>query len=284
MIAFQRKIIYMPGVPLGARREPFDPASPDLEGLRSELVTVAHSKDRFKLRGILVETENRSPSAQHDMVIVYLQGNASNPLRRAPVFSSLLLGRTRWRDETMHLRILAVAPRGFWLSTSPTIGGGPTQPGLVQDYISVVLYAKRRWPEARVVVHGHSIGAAAALQVALTESIDGLVLESTFTSMLDLVRAFYHSKWLPYHYLGRFVLDKFDSLNAIARLPSDMPLLLIESGNDELIPGGMLSTLASASSAQTTLITVPKALHDTGYMRSEWRDAIHKHLSTCKPV
>ena len=78
-------------------------------------------------------------------------------------------------------------------------------------------------PPERVIVHGRSLGGGVATHVAAREPVAGVVLESTFTSVLGVVPGF---RVLPF--------DKFPSQARLRRVRA--PVLVIHGTRDEVIP------------------------------------------------
>ncbi|RDB21700.1 Protein ABHD13 [Hypsizygus marmoreus] len=257
MIIFQRKIIYMGYAPLGSRTEELatDVRPDQLEGISCKEISVLNSTDGARLSGILVQpAQFGSSDVSPDVVIVYFQGNAGNPLHRLPVFQSLLtsirthaprrprLSSTATNSPSIpklipiNAAILAVAPRSYWKSTPRR----PTQRGILSDYRHVLEYAFTHFPDTPVVVYAHSLGGAIALCVLaqLSESpipesrttarpngigvssdrsrqIQGLILENPMASIPRMVAALYPQRWVPYRYLTPFVWDRWDALGAM---------------------------------------------------------------------
>ncbi|KAK4692662.1 hypothetical protein P7C70_g9082, partial [Phenoliferia sp. Uapishka_3] len=294
MVLFQRKIIYLPSVPPGTRNEPLDPIPHDLKGFDWEQVRVRSTaptrwlRRDVELRGIQLRPLTVEKAGKKEMgatkaggkqvLVVYLQGNAGTPLLRLPLFRRLLSTST----PSTPLTILAVAPRSFWLSTRST----PTQPTLLADYSSIISYAHKQYPGASIVLYGHSLGGAVvALYLArATEEernrVRGVVLENPLPSIPYMVRALYPQKWLPYHYLGPLVFDKWDTLRALSSISTNsQPLpssLWIRSGADEAIPneeerGGGVEEMYEKWNGQKKWVRVEGALHDTAFLKEDWR-------------
>ncbi len=91
--------------------------------------------------------------------------------------------------------------RGFGKST-----GRPSEKGLNKDGLAACTYLEEKEKIAleRIVLHGHSIGAAVAIEVALQKKVRGLVIESAFTSTKDMAKGMalfaLFSPLLPAHY------------------------------------------------------------------------------------
>ncbi|GAA5924295.1 alpha/beta hydrolase [Sporobolomyces koalae] len=273
LVAFQRKIIYLPSVPPGTRNESLEDGErttardSSLVGMDwTEIELVSSTPTRVlrlptSLRGIELSWSKPETVSKPKIVVIYLQGNAGTPLLRIPLFRQLLrpdLHRSTSARSAPgslsleNLTILAMAPRSFWLSTRST----PTEASVLADYASVWRHAyKRHGASAKYVLYGHSLGGAAASILALDEQqrapsnprISGLILENPLPSIPYMVKALYPQKWLPYHYLGFAAFDRWDAIGRLAQLARDpqlkpkceiVPTLWIRSGRDEIIPTG----------------------------------------------
>ncbi|GAA5819991.1 hypothetical protein JCM10212_005638 [Sporobolomyces blumeae] len=196
LVAFQRKIIYLPSVPPGTRDESLarqertaarDASLSNLDWQEVEVKSEAKSRvlrRNVVLKGVELRWRNGTPLGDEDaketrtgqarrkVVVVYLQGNAGTPLMRIPLFRQLLrpgAQSSRSRplsnqsgpgDKDVDIMVIAVAPRSFWQSTRTT----PTEASVVTDYLSVLRDASRRHgPDAKYVLYGHSLGGAAVV-------------------------------------------------------------------------------------------------------------------------
>ncbi|KAF8437039.1 hypothetical protein BGX38DRAFT_1098852 [Terfezia claveryi] len=143
MIIFQNKIIYMPGVPLGARRERIDDYAGMCSGIKWKEVQIPTS-DGHLLRGAVAEVTVRNEITRElgaagkpyrrRVIVVYFQGNASSTPARLPIISSILSGLSRTplsiQPQVQEVVYTAVVPayRGYWSST-----GTPSQRGIEED-------------------------------------------------------------------------------------------------------------------------------------------------------
>lgn len=116
--------------------------------------------------------------------------------------------------------------------------------------------ARRRAGNRPLVVFGRSLGGAVAIDLAAREAVDGLVAESTFTSLGDMAE----SSGIPM--ARRLVAYRFDSLEKIARVR--VPVLLIHGDRDEIVPYEMSEKLLRAATAASrkSLHTVPGGAHN----------------------
>lgn len=116
------------------------------------------------------------------------------------------------------------------------------------DVIAAVEYLERRCPGRPVVVHGVSLGAAAATFAAadLADRVGGYVLESPYRDLLTAVRNRTRANLPPVldaiAYAGlRLVapailpeIQKIAPVEAIGRIPTSVPVLILAGGSDVL--------------------------------------------------
>ncbi|GBE82975.1 alpha/beta-hydrolase [Sparassis crispa] len=303
MVIFQRKLIYMGYIPPGARSEQLrDVRVP--KAIHCEEIQIPSEK-RVMLAGIVVRPASHIGDSPPDAVVLYLQGNAGNPLARMPVFERLLgvSSRLEPQPKARNIAVVAVAPRSYWKSSSRI----PTERGLAKDYEHVLSYVCHRFPSSIIVLYGHSLGGAIAVCLASRLSgseypaVLGMILENPFSSIPGMVRALYPQRWLPYHYLTPFVLDKWNALAAmqtardrpeclLARLSKNMLVLLSEK--DEVVPTSMGADLYDASNDWSSAagedvsmdwglkrqVVIQDALHENAWEERQWLREIHTYL------
>ncbi|KAH9949776.1 Alpha/Beta hydrolase protein [Amylocystis lapponica] len=309
MVLFQRKIIYMGYIPPGARQEQLGVDVPVPTGIRCEEIKL-QSEGHVTLSAIVVrsampDTRARAPN----IVVVYLQGNAGNPLNRIPVFEKLIkatapaqtLGTSR--SESLDLAVVAAAPRSFWKSSNRKA----SQHGFLADYSHVLSYTSLRFPSSTIVLYGHSLGGAVAiclaarLQSSEFPAVKGLIVENPFLSIPSMVQALYPQRWLPYRYLTPFVFDKWDAGAAIRgarerpagslleRLSEDM--LVLTSEKDEVVPTAMAGELydmargvrsgeqeLTAERDLPRMVVIRDALHEHAWKQQQWVAEMRRYL------
>ena len=121
---------------------------------------------------------------------------------------------------------------------------------------------------------GQEDGTGAALR------LEGLILETPFTSLKNMVAALYPEKWLPYRYLGGFLWGDWDSKVAIERIGRRLrkpKVLILEAERDELVPRGHAGELEEGMRARgltVESIRVKGALHNDVMEKSEARKVV----------
>lgn len=272
MIIFQNKIIYMPSMPPFSRSEKVE----DYANQCKPIVWAEHnikSLDGTKLavlEGAIPNAE--SVAIRKNVIVVYFQGNGSSLPPRLPYISNILKLLHRPKTDVRYT-VIALSYRGFWKSK-----GRPSQRGIQLDAQAALNWVSERYgdlPNAEIVLWGQSIGAGVATIAAAAHidehavakrkeqdrssalRISGLLLETPFTSLRAMLIALYPQKFLPYRYLGPFLMSTWDSEGALSSIgqtlmkgrdrlkdtgegeaQSPMRVLLLEAGDDELVPKG----------------------------------------------
>jgi fermentation-respiration switch protein FrsA (DUF1100 family) len=146
--------------------------------------------------------------------------------------------------------------RGFGKSA-----GYPTISGILTDTVAAArLHDSIRPDGLPSILYGFSLGGAVAAQVALSHRFDGLILQSTFTTLPEIARVEYPR--LPVRLLtGKL----FDSVAAVRQLR--IPLLILHGSQDEAIPCSMANALFEACSGYKQLLIVEEGLHNDLFTR-----------------
>jgi len=146
----------------------------------------------------------------------------------------------RWAG--MGYSVLAIDYRGFGEST-PML---PSEASAREDAAAALDELARLQPDpARRFVYGHSLGGAIAIDLAARDdrpAIAGLVAESTFTSVRDML-AVTRWGWIPG--LKYLVTQPFDSLDKAASLT--VPVLFVHGTADSVVPHAMSDLLYDAA-------------------------------------
>ena len=148
-----------------------------------------------------------------------------------------------WADEFAPLRnaglhVLLVEYPGYGRSR-----GRPSERNITATLVAAYDLVARdpRVDAARIVGYGRSLGGGAIAQLAARRPLATMVLESTFTSLADIVRGFGVPDWL--------VVNRFDTRSVLERYPR--PVLLIHGTLDVNIPvshaHGLKSVLTQGS-------------------------------------
>ncbi len=109
--------------------------------------------------------------------------------------------------------------------------GAPSEKGTYLDSRAVMEYLSSRSDvdSGRIVYLGHSLGAAVAVELALTQPPMAMVLVSPFASVRDMANL-----TLPFPPIGWLVRNHYDSISRIQQL--DVPVLILHGDQDETVP------------------------------------------------
>jgi len=140
--------------------------------------------------------------------------------------------------------------------------GQPSEQGLYNDARAYLAYLMEAEGIAAqdIILYGESLGSAVAVQMATEITPGALILESPFSSMVDLAKQIYW--FLPVELL---LQDKYESLGKIASL--EMPLLIVHGARDDIVPPAHAAALFEAASEPKTLHIIEEAGHNDLYAR-----------------
>ena len=146
--------------------------------------------------------------------------------------------------------------RGFGQSS----GDFPTETQVYEDGQAAWSYLTqtRGVLPSNIIIYGHSIGGAIAIEVASKhpEAV-ALIVQSSFTSVRDMTKRFGVYWLLPIELLLR---QRFESLNKIKAIK--MPVMIIQGTEDFQIPVEMGAKLYAAAPEPKQLITIAGGGHD----------------------
>lgn len=150
----------------------------------------------------------RAPGAER--AVLFLHGNAEDA------------GHQRFlleRYAALGVTAVGLDYPGYGLST-----GAPSEPGVHAAADAALAWlGGEGFPPERVVAHGRSLGGGAAVGLAARQPVAGLILESTFTSVFQVM--------IPF---GGLPGDRFRSLALLPSVPA--PILIIHGTADEVVP------------------------------------------------
>lgn len=176
--------------------------------------------------------------------MLFCHGNAGNVSHRLDNVAYLLRAG---------LQVLLFDYRGYGHSS-----GQPSEEGLYEDaaaaWAALVERADASKPR---IIFGRSLGGAVAVDLAARVDADGLIIESTFTSIRTLARLFLP---LPLPELP----VKYDSLSKIGDI--DTPLLVVHGERDELVPFADGQALYEAARGVKSWYPIRGAGHNDTYV------------------
>jgi fermentation-respiration switch protein FrsA (DUF1100 family) len=181
------------------------------------------------------------PSA---VTVLWLHGNGGNISHRLDLLEQLY--------RSLGASFFLFDYHGYGRSS-----GAPSEATLYADARAALAYVRSR-PEStnsRIVYFGKSLGAAVAVQLAVEEPPDRLVLQSGFTSIPDLA-----SWYAPLFPLGALLHTRFPTVDRIGSVRA--PVLFVHGDRDEVVPIEHGRLLYEAASDPKCFLEVNGAGHD----------------------
>lgn len=199
----------------------------------------------------------------------YLYGwycHAENPIASALYFHGNTGNLTLTAHTIPHMlrsgiNVLYFDYRGFGRST-----GTPSFNGIVDDGVAAARLHERLRPRGLPsIIYGFSLGGAIASQVVRRFGFDGMILQSTFTSLPDIARIAFPR--LPLHMVsGRL----FDTISVLSKV--HLPAMIIHGSADEVCPRWMAEKLHDVCPSEVKeLLIVEDGLHKDLWQREPER-------------
>ena len=127
--------------------------------------------------------------------------------------------------KKLDVNFLIIAWRGFSGNK-----GKPNEKGLYEDAKSAVRWLEKKGVDKKnIVLYGESLGTGVAIEIAQHKNYAGIILESPFTSMVDMGKKYY-----PFFPVRLLLIDKFESHKKIINIYS--PLLVMHGKVDKIVP------------------------------------------------
>ena len=172
------------------------------------------NKEGIKLKAWLHEKD-----LINKKTIIFFHGNAGNLRNRNYKLNEL---------SKFDVNFLIVAYRGFSGNQ-----GKPSELGLYEDARSTLDWLKIKGvKEKNLILYGESLGTAVAIETAQNKDLAGIILESPFTSMVELAQKYYPV--LPVKFLLK---DKYETIKKLPNINS--PLLVLHGKLDSIVPFSM---------------------------------------------
>ena len=130
--------------------------------------------------------------------------------------------------KNLNVNFLIIAWRGFSGNE-----GKPKEMGLYEDADSAIKWLKMKGiNEKDIILYGESLGTGVAVEIAQNKSYAGVILESPFTSMVNMGKK--HYPFFPVRFLLK---DKFESYKKITNV--SVPILIMHGKDDKIVPYDM---------------------------------------------
>ena len=152
----------------------------------------------------------------NNKTLLFLHGNAGSLENRIEKLNHF---------GNMKLNFLIVAWRGFSGNK-----GKPNERGLYEDARGAIKWLNSKGiTEKNIIIYGESLGTGVAIEISQSKNFAGIILESPFTSMIDVGKDKY--PFLPVRLLLK---DKYESDKKIKNIKS--PILIMHGKVDNIVP------------------------------------------------
>ena len=178
---------------------------------------------QFKYKEVYIESEKdiklkswHSYLNPNKKTILFFHGNAGELGARTYKLNKF---------NDLDLNFLIISWRGFSGNN-----GKPTEQGLYKDAQKAVEWLEKKGINKKdIILYGESLGTGIAVELATKNEYSGIILESPYTSMIDMGKRFY--PFLPISVLQK---DKYNSLKKLSMIKS--PILVLHGKSDTLVP------------------------------------------------
>ena len=225
---FQAKLVFVP-----TKGEPA--YTPENLGLEYEDLSLKSGQETVHAWFVAAK-ENKG-------TVLFCHGNAGNLGHR---LSTIRV----WNKLGMNIFLFDY--RGFGKST-----GTPSEEGCYEDVKTCYEWLEKnsKLSSKPFIIHGRSLGGGSATWAAMNFECDGLILESTFTSVPDMGARLY--PFLPIRILSKINFPNEERVKSFKK-----PLLIIHGKEDEVIPYEMGRKMAEQTKADFLELT---GAHNSGF-------------------
>ena len=130
--------------------------------------------------------------------------------------------------KELKINFLIISYRGFSGNK-----GKPSEKGLYEDAQSAVKWLEKQGiKKENIILYGESIGSGVATEIASQDKYAGVILESPFTSLVDMGKKLY--PFLPVSILQK---DRYENYKKIKLI--EYPILIMHGKADTIVPFDM---------------------------------------------
>ncbi|KAL9048806.1 MAG: hypothetical protein Q9162_007537 [Coniocarpon cinnabarinum] len=252
----QNELVYPRSIPPGSRTDvPRPKEFPEYAFHESTEELRLLTPDGEEISAFLLKPQLKPQYGNHNpsnVTIIMFHGNAGNIGHRLPIAGCL--------QACVPANILMVEYRGYGLST-----GAPDEVGINIDAQTALDFVRRRddLSSSSIVIYGQSLGGAVATRLAVDNQqhgdIKAVILENTFLSIKKLIP----SAFPPARYLTGLCHELWNTEEILPNLSSEIPVLFLSGGKDEIVPPIMMKQLHEAcQSSVKTFRLFPEGDHN----------------------
>ena len=204
---FQRNLLYHPSVDNHLKDQT------EIEPAEIKKVKIT-TKDKIDLIGWFYNKD-----IEKFKTILFLHGNAGSLGNRTYKLNHF---------KDLNVNFLIIAWRGFSGNK-----GKPNEMGLYEDAESAIKWLNANGiKEKNIILYGESLGTGVAIEVAQNKNYAGIILESPFTSMVNMGKKYY-----PFFPVSFLLKDKFESYRKIQKI--SVPIIVMHGKQDKIVPFAM---------------------------------------------
>ena len=204
---FQRNLLYHPSI------DNYLKESVGTEPSEIEKIKVT-TNDKLDLTGWFY-----NKNIEKFKTIVFFHGNAGSLKNRTYKLNHF---------KDLNVNFLIIAWRGFSGNK-----GKPNEMGLYEDAESAIKWLNANGiKEKNIILYGESLGTGVAIEVAQNKNYAGIILESPFTSMVNMGKKYY-----PFFPVSFLLKDKFESYRKIQKI--SVPIIVMHGKQDKIVPFAM---------------------------------------------
>ncbi|MBE1237828.1 alpha/beta hydrolase [Phaeovibrio sulfidiphilus] len=258
--AFAVRATLAPSLPFHPTRDIV--STPMRMGMPFEEVRL-HTADGERLGAWFVPARSGADTPVGRRTLLFCHGNAGNISHR---IQSIAL------FNGLGLDVLIFDYRGFGESSgTPSVRGTEMDARAAWDW----LVREKGVSPGDIVIYGRSLGGGVAASLAARVQPGGLILDSTFTTIQDVLETLYPG--VP----GRFFLPQdFDTPKALESV--SVPLLVFHSTEDETVPYALGQRLFEGYGGANKTLRPLRGDHNTGFLQdiAAYRSAVQTYLES----
>ncbi|MHC4069293.1 MAG: alpha/beta hydrolase [Planctomycetota bacterium] len=188
------------------------------------------------------------PADNSRLTILFCHGNGGNMMHRLDSINIF---------NNLGLNCFLFDYRGYGNSE-----GTPSEEGTYMDAMGAYkwLTAEKKVPPDDIIIFGRSLGASVAAHLASRVEARTLIIESAFTSYVDIGRKFY--PYMPVRWFARFSYETIEYIKKV-----HYPLMIIHSRNDDLVPFDFALELHEVANEPKELVEIFGS-HNDGFLIS----------------